>query len=67
MIIILTLKACLKELTIMVLYLVIAMFLFATTISFVELQSDTGVGIPDCIYGNWLLYFIQLQHTSYRQ
>ncbi|KAF6026943.1 shk-1 [Bugula neritina] len=53
MVMMLTLKACLKELFLLVMYLLIAMFIFATSVSFLELQSEMGVGVPDCVYGYW--------------
>ncbi|XP_067934325.1 potassium voltage-gated channel protein egl-36-like [Watersipora subatra] len=53
MIMILTLKACLKELLLLVMYLLIAMFLFSTLIFFAELQAHTGTGIPDATLGYW--------------
>jgi len=55
MVMMLTLKACLKELFLLVMYLLIAMFIFATSVSFLELQSEMGVGVPDCVYGECCL------------
>ena len=51
MVIMLTIRACLKELALLVLYLLLAMFLFSTLISFVELSGESGTGIPDVLHG----------------
>ena len=64
MVIMLTIRACLKELALLVLYLLLAMFLFSTLISFVELSGESGTGIPDVLHGKKQSFFT-VQHTTY--
>lgn len=47
----LTLKASFYELLILMSYLVMAMLLFSTLITFVELSAHVDTGIPDSLVG----------------
>jgi len=57
MVIVLTLKGSIKELLILVVHLIIAMFIFAILISYAELNSWFNVGIPDVNYGNVIFLY----------
>lgn len=51
MVMMLTLKASVYELLILITYLLMAMFFFSTLVMFVELFSGAGEGIPDALIG----------------
>ena len=51
MVMMLTIKASVNELLVLATYLVMAMFLFATLVTFVELFGNSRHGIPDSMIG----------------
>ena len=40
------------ELLVLAAYLMMAMFVFSTLVTFVELMGNSGQGIPDAVIGN---------------
>ena len=63
MVMVLTLKASVKELGVLLSYIIMGMFLFSTLITFVEYESDVTEGIPDSLYGK-LLSHIMLANVT---
>lgn len=51
LVMVLTLKASLKELGVLLSYIMMGMFLFSTLVTFVEYETTMGEGVPDSLYG----------------
>lgn len=53
LVIVLTLKASVKELCILAIYLILGMFIFSTLVFYSEVYSAPNVGIPDSLIGRF--------------
>lgn len=53
MILLLTIKSSLKELSLLAIYLIMGMFIFSAGLYLAELSNDADKGVTDCLHGEF--------------